>query len=280
MAIEQRVIRVWSSSTGHTPGASHTALGHLLSGFVRFMAPVYHGLNLTVHAILADGNKVELTDSPTEQHGTTLINHGLDASGELIVEVQSAHNAVGVQAFEATGYYDNGISGVYNPVDITRYAGMYSSGATVNGNKQMVGFMSSTAEPEKYGDILLKDKTAFRLAPSTSGRMVLVQMSLDVEGGQAQREVRLSVRNVTLTQSGNQYKPGATVFSSSPSLFVPMGATGRVRLQYTNVLYARGETDVFVTKGFLPTIENYSIDAIKVFNGTVVVTVLSEPKAL
>lgn len=279
MAIVQRSVRVWSTFTGHTPGATHNALGYLMNGFVRFMAPTYHGLDLTVYAILGDGNMAQLTGVPTPTHGTTLVNHGLDASGELVVEVKSEDTAAGVVAFEAVGYFDNGINGIYNPVDITRYAKMYPTGANINGNKQMVGFMTSSAQPEKLGEILLKDATMFRLAPSTSGRMVLLQMSLDVEGGQAQKSLKLSVRNVALAGNG-QYKPGNTVYSSSPMLMIPMGATGRHNLQYTNVIYARGESDALVRDGFMPTIENHGADQAKVFNGTIVITVLSEPKAL
>lgn len=279
MAIVQRSIRVWSTFTGHTPGATHNALGYLMNGFVRFMAPTYHGLDLTVHALLGDGNTVQLTDVPNPTHGTTLVNHGLDASGELVVEVKSEDTAAGVLAFEAVGYFDNGINGVYNSVDITRYSGMYPTGVNVNGNKQMVGFMTSDAIPEKYGEILLKDKTMFRLAPSTSGRMVLLQMALEVEGGQAQKSLKLSVRNVTLTNNG-QYRPGNTVFSSSPMLIVPMASTGWQQVLYTNSIFTYGESDVLVREGFMPTIENHGTDAAKVRKGSLVVTVLSEPKAL
>lgn len=281
MAIVQRTIRAWSTYTGQTAGATHNALGCLMTGFVRFMAPTYHGMELDVYAVLADGNKVQLGESPQTAHGTTLVNHGLDASGELVVEVTSEDTAAGVEAFDLVGFFDNGINGIYNPVDITRYTGMYPTGATVNGNGngQMVGFMTSSANPEKYGEILIKDATAFRLAPSTSGRMVLLQMSLQVEGGQAQKSLKLSVRSVGLATNG-QYKPGNTVYSSSPMLIIPMGTTGKQLLQYTNVIYARGENDLLVTNGFMPTIENWGTDGAKVFNGTMVITVLSEPKAL
>lgn len=279
MAIVQRTIRAWSTYTGHTAGATHNATGCLMTGFVRLMAPSYHGMELEVHAVLADGNKVQLQTPPQSQHGTTLTNHGLDASGELVVEVQSEDTAAGVEAFELVGFFDNGINGIYNPVDITRYVGMYPTGANINGNKQMVGFMASDTQPEKYGEILLKDRTMFRLMPSTSGRMVLLQMALEVEGGQEQKSLKLSVRNVATTTNG-QYRPGNNVYSSSPMLVIPMGSTGRQRIEYTNVIYARGETDVLVREGFMPTIENWGADQAKVFNGSIVITVLSEPKAL